>query len=74
MKWSCGRMNRLGKCSVVVEQHQDPLDIHISICVCIMYLLELYFDSSLKCFKRMTDIMGVTYSSQQEKVAINLCY
>lgn len=61
-------MNRLGKCSVIVEQHLGLLDIFISICVCIMYVLELYLDSSLNCFKRMTDVMGVTYSSHQEEV------
>lgn len=67
IKWSSGRMNRLRKCSVIAELHQGPLDIHISICVYIMYMSELYFVRSLNCFKRMTNITGVIYSNHQEK-------
>ena len=66
-KQSSGRMNQRRRCSVIVEQHQGPRDVHISVCVCIMYVLESYFDRSLNCFKRMTTLMGVMYSSHQEK-------
>lgn len=52
---------------MTVEQRQAPLAILISTCVCIMYVLELFFDNSLNCFKRITDVVGFAYSSHQEK-------
>lgn len=67
MKWSSGRMNRLGKC--VQLQNTKAHLMYVFLHVCFMYELELYFDSSLDYFKKKKkiDIIDFAYSSHQEK-------